>query len=97
MGIICRFGWALGCFILPGIVWMFTNFRHVQLAFTLPELLWVIWLWKIPESPRWQLASGESDKARQELRKAAELNKRRLTGIEDKLDELKGHFERVSI
>ncbi|XP_015794157.1 solute carrier family 22 member 3-like [Tetranychus urticae] len=95
MGIVCRFGWALGCFILPGIVWLFDNWRHAQLAFTLPEILWILWLCRIPESPRWQLAKGNSEKAQEELRRAAELNKRRLTGIEDKLEELRDRFEKT--
>lgn len=58
MGVICRLGWAVGCLLLPAIVFVFTHFRHVLLAFILPEILWLFWLWKIPESPRWQLAKG---------------------------------------
>ncbi|RWS29104.1 organic cation transporter protein-like protein [Leptotrombidium deliense] len=93
MGILCRFGWALGYFILPGIVWICRDFRSTQWACSLSEVVFLLWLWKIPESPRWQLVNGSIDKADKELRRAAEVNNIPLIGIEEKLKELKEHFE----
>lgn len=92
MGIVCRFGWALGCCLLPVIVFFLPNHVHIQLACTLPELVFFIWLYRIPESPRWQLARGCVLKANQELRRAAQQNKRRLTGLEEKLEQLRDKF-----
>lgn len=95
MGIVCRFGWALGCCLLPAIVYFLPNFVHIQLACTLPELLFFVWLYRIPESPRWQLARGCVIKANQELRRAAQQNKRRMTGLEEKLEQLRDKFVQV--
>lgn len=92
MGIVCRFGWALGCCLLPAIVYFLPDYVYTQLACTLPELLFFIWLWRIPESPRWQLARGCVAKANQELRRAALQNKRRMTGLEEKLEQLRDRF-----
>lgn len=96
IGIVCRIGWALGYLILPGIAAMFSSFRHIQMACTLPEILWVFWLWKIPESPRWQLAKGQVEKAHKEMRRAAEINSRPMIGIDEQLRRLDKSLEKVS-
>lgn len=95
-GIMCRLGWALGYFMLPGLVLVFRNFRHLALACTVPEVVWILWICRLPESPRWQLATNQSERACEELRKAARINGK-LEGIDEKLAELTLNFQKVQL
>ena len=69
-----QMGWALGFCLLPGFAYLLPNFRHLLLATSIPEILWLFWLWKIPESPRWQITHRHIDKAEHQMRKAVRMN-----------------------
>lgn len=93
VGMCIQFGWAMGYCILPGIVYLLPNFRHFLLATTLPEILWLIWLLTIPESPKWQIANKQFDKAQKELTKAMEKNNINLDEIDEKFENFRQNIE----
>ncbi|XP_054158733.1 organic cation transporter protein-like [Oppia nitens] len=74
-GMAVQIGWALGYCLLPGISYMLPNFRHLLLATSIPETIWLVWLIVIPESPRWLLANGQLGRAEREIKRALRLNK----------------------
>ncbi|KAI1286802.1 Solute carrier family 22 member 4 [Halotydeus destructor] len=74
MGVAIHSGWAVGCLLLPAISYYQSNFRYMMLVVTVPEVLCIICLWFMPESPRWLLAKGHFDKTRDILTKAVKIN-----------------------
>ncbi|XP_043249538.1 organic cation transporter protein-like [Colletes gigas] len=64
MGIAYNTGYASGTVIIPGIAYVLHEWRHVQLAISLPALLLLIHLWYMPESPRWLIAHNRRKEAK---------------------------------
>lgn len=42
-----EFFWALGGAILPGWAYLFRNWRHLQIAVSLPPVLGIILVWSV--------------------------------------------------
>ncbi|XP_054158728.1 organic cation transporter protein-like [Oppia nitens] len=74
LGLCFHLGWALGYCLLPGIAYLLANFRHLILVITIPEILWLVWLYWIPESPRWLMINEKWDHLEQELKRAVHMN-----------------------
>lgn len=53
-----EFGFFASYLAMPWMQYYVRHFRHMQLMATFYELLFVYWIWRLPESPRWQLTSG---------------------------------------
>ncbi|KOC64247.1 Organic cation transporter protein [Habropoda laboriosa] len=70
MGIAYNTGYATGIVIVPGIAYFFHEWRHIQLAISLPALLLLIHLWFMPESPRWLIAHNRREEAKDLIDKA---------------------------
>lgn len=67
-------GWVAGYTALPWLTIFFLHFRHMQLFVCLYELLFILCLLWVPESPRWLLTHRRYKEARRVLLKAAKLN-----------------------
>lgn len=67
-------GWAVGYCVMPWITIYFLHFRHMQLFVCFYEIIFVIWLLRIPESPRWLLTHRKFDEAYTVLLNAAKFN-----------------------
>lgn len=98
LGIAIQFGWALGYIVMPFVAYFIRDFRYLQLACTLPEIVCIYICWqRIPESPRWQLTNGRFKAAEISLRKAAHenslSNKLLDEEVEVKLKKLLNKFE----
>lgn len=65
-----------------------------MLCTTLPELLWIIWLWFIPESPRWQLTNGHFVQAERAIKHAAKMNGKSLDNFDEKIFQLRESIEK---
>ena len=74
VGIAVGFGWATGYCLLPLIAYYVNDFRHLFLCTTAPEILWLIWLWWIPESPRWLMVMGKYAQGEKVLSQALKMN-----------------------
>ena len=55
--------WAIGYVSTPGIVYLLPNWRIAFLAMSLPTLLFVFYLWVLPESPTWLIHKGRIEEA----------------------------------
>ncbi|XP_055906931.1 organic cation transporter protein-like [Eupeodes corollae] len=70
---------SLGRVLLAYVVKSFHNWRVVERIFYIPALGFLSLSWVLPESVRWLLSREEEEKAIQILRKAAKINKRKLS------------------
>lgn len=67
-------GWVIGYCLMPWITLYFLHFRHMQLFVCFYELVFILWLLRIPESPRWLLTHRKFDQAYRVLKMAAKFN-----------------------
>jgi len=98
-----EYSWALGILTVPLLALQWPRWDHLQLACSLPALLFVFLLLAprlVPESPRWLLAVGRRKEAEVILASAEKENGRVETGgslaLEDKAKNLAkedGRFE----
>ncbi|XP_069830467.1 solute carrier family 22 member 3 isoform X2 [Dendropsophus ebraccatus] len=79
VGIVVQMFFTLGVMILPGIAYLIPTWRGIQLAISLPNFLFLLYYWFIPESPRWLLIRKQKDKALRILGEIARDNGRHLS------------------
>ncbi|XP_077490763.1 solute carrier family 22 member 3-like [Amblyomma americanum] len=82
-------GFTVSLLILPGIVWVLQNWRHVQVAITLPFIAILIWSWFLPESPRWLVATGRMKEAASTILRAASANGTHIEDLDSVLSQLR--------
>lgn len=70
--------YTLGLMILAGVTYFVRNWIHLALATSLPFLIYIIYWFFLPESPRWLLAKGRLEKASEILETLAKVNKKEL-------------------
>lgn len=76
IGIIGSLSWSLGNILLAGIAYAVTDWRMLIISVTSPLVLAVLTWWWIPESARWLIANGKTDRAHYFLQKCATANRR---------------------
>ncbi|XP_060519690.1 organic cation transporter protein-like [Cylas formicarius] len=64
-----------GYVLIALLAYVFPNWRHLQLALTLPGTVFLFYWWLIPESVRWLLSKHRYEEAKKVIRAAAETNK----------------------
>uniref|UniRef100_G1SLB8 Solute carrier family 22 member 3 n=1 Tax=Oryctolagus cuniculus TaxID=9986 RepID=G1SLB8_RABIT len=79
VGIVIQMFFTLGIIILPGIAYFIPSWQGIQLAVTLPNFLFLLYYWVVPESPRWLITRKEGDEALKILRKIAKCNGKYLS------------------
>lgn len=78
--------YAIGEVLLAVVAKYYPNWRLILRIFYIPALGQIIFLWILPESVRWLLSQGEEERAAKVLKKAAAVNKRKLSDLSiDKL------------
>ncbi|KAH8297328.1 hypothetical protein KR044_010416 [Drosophila immigrans] len=77
--IVLNYFYAVGEALVGLAAWLLTDWKHLQLALSIPPLFFVIYFWLVPESVRWLLARNEHEKAGVIIRKAAHVNQRELS------------------
>ncbi|XP_054158727.1 organic cation transporter protein-like [Oppia nitens] len=87
-----HFGWALGYCLLPGIAYLLPNFRQMIFATSIPEILWVVWLYWIPESPRWLIANRQWYRLEPVLKQAVHMNSLPLSDFQWQFQSLKTSY-----
>lgn len=66
--------------ILVGLAAMYVhNFRVLMWMFYIPGLLTFVYIWLVPESFRWLLATGRIDRAIETMKRIAKSNRRELS------------------
>ncbi|KAJ2951208.1 hypothetical protein O0L34_g5601 [Tuta absoluta] len=70
---------GLGNTVMAVLAYYLRDWKKLELALAALSSLYILyWLW-IPESPRWLIADGQTEKAVDELYRAAQLNERNWT------------------
>ncbi|XP_056869271.1 solute carrier family 22 member 13-like isoform X2 [Takifugu flavidus] len=70
---------ALGVMVLPGVAYLFPNWRILHLVLFGPLLLIVVLsYWLLPESARWLMTQGRKEEAQKELMRVARVNGRKI-------------------
>ena len=73
-GIGFQFPWAFAYSILPGIAYAERDWRNLQLIISVPPVIFLIFYYFIPESPRWLITQKRFKEAEDIIRKAAKTN-----------------------
>merc|ERR1711981_617541 len=77
---ILEYSWALGYLTVPLIAWAVPRWDHLQLAVSVPTVLFVALMavpGLVPESPKWLLVKGRLKEAEEILVKAEQANGRK--------------------
>ncbi|KAK2580809.1 hypothetical protein KPH14_011543 [Odynerus spinipes] len=69
MGVAYNAGYPVGTAIMAGIAYGLDDWRHIQLASTLPTLILLLFMWLMPESPRWYLSQNRPKDAQKVIEK----------------------------
>ncbi|KAF6024790.1 hypothetical protein EB796_016902 [Bugula neritina] len=90
VGIVIEFFWAIGFLLLIAIGYAIRIWKYIQLAISLPTLLFISYYWLLPESARWLLVKGRNAEAEQVIVNVAKTNGKVVpTDILSKLEEPK--------
>ncbi|KAG0711091.1 Organic cation transporter protein [Chionoecetes opilio] len=79
VGVLAHGFYTIGYFVAALLAWLISSWRWLQVAMTLPALLFIPYYWIIPESARWLIAKGRSQEAQVILMKAAKVNGQEIT------------------
>ncbi|XP_037304945.2 solute carrier family 22 member 13 isoform X2 [Pungitius pungitius] len=78
-GIITDYFFGFGYILLAGVAYLIRDWRKLQLAISAPGILFVSYIWLLPESARWLMANDRKEEAWELIRTAAQMNRRPLT------------------
>lgn len=73
-GVACQLFFSTGFMLTAAFAYFIREWRWLQIALTLPGLLFMCYHWIIPESARWLLSKGRKDEAITVIEKAAKVN-----------------------
>ncbi|XP_008488408.2 solute carrier family 22 member 3 [Calypte anna] len=79
VGIVIQIFFTLGVMILPGIAYLVPTWQGIQLAISLPNFLFLLYYWVVPESPRWLLTRRKGEKALKIMHNIAKHNGKYLS------------------
>ncbi|XP_061327404.1 solute carrier family 22 member 3 [Pezoporus flaviventris] len=79
VGIVIQIFFTLGIMILPGIAYLIPTWQGIQLAISLPNFIFLLYYWVVPESPRWLLTRKKGDKALKIMHTIAKHNGKYLS------------------
>ncbi|XP_020280800.1 organic cation transporter protein-like [Pseudomyrmex gracilis] len=74
IALIMQIFWSIGLVLLTALSYVIPDWRILQLAVSVPTAVTVLYIWIIPESPRWLLAKGKSTEADMALERIAKYN-----------------------
>lgn len=94
VGIGYQLGWALGYVMLPGIAYLCRDYVTLFYCTTVPELFWLVWLWRIPESPKWLISKAKYEEAEKVLKNALKYNGKSLENVKEQMEALRHQIER---
>ncbi|XP_016952790.1 organic cation transporter protein [Drosophila biarmipes] len=74
-GVAMQMFFSVGFMLTAGFAYFIHDWRWLQIALTLPGLLFICYYWIIPESARWLLLKGRQEQAFVIIKKAAKENR----------------------
>lgn len=78
-GIFVMMFFSVGYMLTAPFAYYIHHWRWLQIALTLPGLIFMCYYWIIPESVRWLLSKGRKEKALKVIQKAARFNRVEIT------------------
>ncbi|XP_014265139.2 solute carrier family 22 member 2 [Maylandia zebra] len=97
VGILYQMFFSVGLLILPLLAYFITDWRWLQVTFTVPYVLFVCYYWFIPESPRWLISQNRSSKALKITEAVARENHRTLFKNTESLTDGEGESTSASL
>lgn len=74
-GVVSMMFFSFGYMLVGAFAYFITDWRYLQIALTLPGILFMVYYWFIPESARWLLSKKRKDEAVVIIQRAAKENK----------------------
>ncbi|XP_017888539.1 organic cation transporter protein-like [Ceratina calcarata] len=74
VALIMQIAWAIGLVLLAALSYVIPDWRILQLAISVPTAITVLYIWMIPESPRWLLAKGKTTEADMAIERITKYN-----------------------
>uniref|UniRef100_U5ETI5 Putative synaptic vesicle transporter svop n=1 Tax=Corethrella appendiculata TaxID=1370023 RepID=U5ETI5_9DIPT len=74
-GVICMMFFSVGYMMVAGFAYFINEWRTLQIALTLPGLLFMCYWWFTPESARWLISNNRTTEAIVWIKKVAKFNK----------------------
>lgn len=73
-GVVSMMFFSFGYMLVAAFAYFITDWRYLQIALTLPGVLFMVYYWFIPESARWLLSKKRKEEAILIIEKAAKEN-----------------------
>ncbi|XP_012153880.2 organic anion transporter 3 [Megachile rotundata] len=74
VALVMQIAWAIGLLLLAALSYAIPDWRILQLAVSVPTAITVLYIWMIPESPRWLLAKGKTTEADMAVERIGKYN-----------------------
>ncbi|OAD52318.1 Solute carrier family 22 member 3 [Eufriesea mexicana] len=74
VALVMQIAWAIGLVLLAALSYVIPDWRILQLAVSVPTAITVLYIWMIPESPRWLLAKGKMTEADMAVERITKYN-----------------------
>ncbi|KAH9500270.1 hypothetical protein Btru_073589 [Bulinus truncatus] len=87
--IVCFFG--VGIILLPVLAYFIRDWQRLQLAASSWVIVFVVYYWIVPESPRWLLSKKRFSEANAILQYAAKVNKRTMSANREWVEHAQEH------
>ena len=74
-GTLCQYYYTFGYIVMAGVAYFLNdNWQILQIALTLPCILFLSYWWIVAESVRWQISEGRYEEAKEQIYKVAKVN-----------------------
>ncbi|XP_069131245.1 organic cation transporter protein-like isoform X1 [Argopecten irradians] len=74
-GIVIEYFFSVGLMLVAGVSYFARHWFYINIICSAPAILFVVYWWLIPESPRWLISKQRYEEANEILQKAAKVNK----------------------
>ncbi|XP_070567620.1 organic cation transporter protein-like [Ptychodera flava] len=94
-GIAIEFFFSFGYMLISVLAYFIRYWWQLQLVITVPNVIFLLYLFILPESPRWLLSKGKSEKAEKVIRECAKYNG---VNVPDEVyEEIRGQKKEVEV
>lgn len=74
-GAVLEIFWGITVIMMAGIAYLLPNWRHIQIAISVPSAVAVFYIWLVPESLRWLMLKNRIEDARKIVTRVTKFNK----------------------